>query len=395
MILPKNFCAAPFTQITTHPSGSHSPCPYLGGTTWGASNSSIHQLWTGDSLEKLRAQFLNNEQPTVCSRCWHEEQNGKRSLRLRFYDHENKTSDFEFINEDLVNSRLSDSGYKTGPVILTIKNGNVCNAKCRVCHPNDSSRWIPDSQKLFEITRKKHYALDQIEMNWSDAQVDEIVSLSSNLQRLELFGGEPTYNKRVAVILRKLVECGVSKNITLYVNTNGSVDILDRWDFLDQFKSVELGVSFDGVGAHFNYIRHGCDYTEAVKNVKSWQRYFIKNKIKFSIDSISTVSILNVYYLSELKAAVRKFLPLFPFWNLLVTPAHLFIKNMPDYVKAAVIDKLSEDEEEFCDIISVIQQPADLTAWDEFLKITHGLDQIRGESFADTFPEFAEIIRYK
>lgn len=394
MNLPKNFCAAPFTQITTHPSGSHSPCPYLGGTTWGASDANIIDRWTGGQMEKLRTQFLNNEKPAECNRCWHEEANGKRSLRLRFYDHLAGTSDFEFITPELIQQQLAEDAYKRGPLVLTIKNGNVCNAKCRVCHPGDSSRWIPDSKRLAEILNKDYYKLDQVEMNWSDSQIDEICQLSKNLYRLELFGGEPTYNKRVAEILRRLVDTGASKNITLYVNTNGSVNILEKWNFLTEFKSIELGVSFDGVGKHFNYIRHGCDYDEDVANVKAWQRYFIQNKVKFSIDSISTVSILNVYYLPELKAAVKKFLPLVPFWNLLINPRHLFIKNMPEYVKAAVIEKLQQDEEEFCDIINVIREPAEPGAWEEFLDITRGLDQIRGESFADTFPEFAKIIKF-
>jgi hypothetical protein len=98
-----------------------------------------------------------------------------------------------------------------------------------------------------------------------------------------------------------------------------------------------------------------------------------------------------VYYLPELKAAVEEILPLAPFWNLLVYPEYLFIKNMPDHVKSAVVKKLSLDPE-FDDLISVIQQPSDLTQWQKFLRFTQGLDQIRNESFRSTFPEFAAII---
>ena len=99
---------------------------------------------------------------------------------------------------------------------------------------------------------------------------------------------------------------------------------------------------------------------------------------------------MNVYYLPELKEAVQEVLPLTPFWNLLVNPPHLFIKNMPDHVKSAVIEKLGTDLD-FQELISVIQQPAEMQYWDQFLEITAGLDSIRQENFKDTFSEFAKL----
>lgn len=328
----------------------------------------------------------------MCHRCWYEEENNKRSLRLRLFDPVTETSDYAFGKLDLIKQRLQDKEYLFGPMVLTIKNGNVCNAKCRVCHPNDSSRWIVDSQKLYELTNKNYYSVSQVEMNWSDEQLIEIVSLSKNLVRLELFGGEPTYNKKVAQLLSMLVDSGVSKNITIYINTNGSVDIGERMPMLTEFKFVEIGVSLDGVGKHFNYIRHGCDYDEVLTNIQRWKTFFERNNVPYSIDSISTVEILNVFYLRELRDAVTEILPLPPFWNLLTFPSYLFIKNMPDTIKHAVLDKLP-DAEDLNEIRNVIQQPADMQAWSQFLEVTNALDTIRSESFSETFPEFAEIIR--
>ena len=389
MDLPVNFCAAPFLQHTTHPNGSCSPCPYLGGTTWPGDSSNIIEQWNSSKLEDLRTAFLNNQKPSICERCWHEETNSKKSLRLRLFDPVAQTSDFSFGTAEIVRQQLDN--YHAGPIILTIKNGNLCNAKCRVCHPNDSSRWIEDADKLAKLTGKRYYNLNQAEINWTDSQLDEIVSLSSNLVRLELFGGEPTYNKQVAKLLNRLADAGLSKNITLYINTNGSVNIPERLPVVTKFKDVEIGVSLDGIGAQFNYIRHGADYDSVIKNIRSSQKFFMQTGTKFWIDSISTVSILNVYYLPELKEAVKKVLPLTPFWNLLVTPPHLFIKNMPDHVKSVVIEKLSLDSD-FQELISVIQQPAEMKYWDQFLEITAGLDRIRQENFKDTFPEFAKLI---
>lgn len=390
MTLPTNFCIAPFLQHTTHPSGSYSPCPYLGGTSWKGRKESIIEQWTSTELEQLRQDFRDNKKSAVCNRCWHEEQNGLKSLRKRLYDVETGASDYSFATPEAVEQRLAD--YSAGPLVLTIKNGNLCNAKCRVCHPGDSSRWIEDSVKLHQLTGKQYYRLDQQERNWSDQQLDEILNLSQNLVRLELFGGEPTYNKQVSRLLSQLVEKGLSKNIVVYINTNGGMFIPDRFPELKQFKGIELGVSIDGVGAQFNYIRHGIDYDHMVQNVKRMQKYFEQQGIQYFIDAISTVNILNVLYLPEIKAAVTEFLPLEPFWNLLVNPEHLFVKNMPDQIKQTVIAKLESDPS-FEQIINVIQQPADPAKWTEFVEITGALDQIRNENFAVTFPELHELIQ--
>lgn len=392
MQLPKHFCIAPFFQHTTHPSASCSPCPYLGGTSWAQPGSTIMQQWHSPRLSELRRQFLQGQQPELCHRCWHEEAIGKRSLRQRLFDPEQLTSDFSFATSQTVQQRLDQDAYLRGPLVLTIKNGNVCNAKCRVCHPNDSSRWISDAQRLYEITGQRLYNLEQVETNWSDQQLEEIVALGQDLTRLELFGGEPVYNKQVAKLLEVLAERGHAQNMTLYINTNGSVDILQRLPAVAHFKTVEIGVSIDGVGQHFNYIRHGLHYQDVVENIKKWQAWFENNNRHYSIDSISTVQILNVYYLPELKAAVKQILPLEPFWNLLVRPDHLFVQHMPDHVKKAVLDKLKNDPG-FDSIRSAIDQPANPEAWQRFLETTAALDQIRGESFRDTFTEFYEIIQ--
>lgn len=397
MALPKNFCVAPFVQLTTHPSGSFGPCPYLGGTQWKAVKPLIfsHQ-WASAELDNLRMQFINDEQPEICERCWHEERNGKRSLRKRFWDHETQTTDFfkeiskEVVDQIEYNISEGELGF---PTILTIKNGNVCNAKCRTCHPGDSSRWAEDTTKLVDLTGKTYYNIHNSEINWSDDQLAEILHLSIGLKRLELFGGEPLYNKKVIWLLNQLIAKGLAKNITLYINTNGSVNIVEKVPSIKEFARVEIGVSIDGVAEHFNYIRHGLEYSTVIENVKKWQHYFNGHGTEYWIDSISTVDILNVYYLPELRRAVVEELELLPpFWNLLIDPAYLFVKNMPEYVKSKVIEKLS-NAGNFDELINTIQQPADYEEWYKFLEITGALDTIREENFAMTFPEFYKIIK--
>jgi MoaA/NifB/PqqE/SkfB family radical SAM enzyme len=393
--LPENFCIAPFVQLTTHPTGSMSPCPYLGGTTWAGQNSPrILDKWASIDLEKLRASFINNERNAICQRCWHEELNNKQSLRQRLYNPITGTSDYSVVNNTTLVSDLAadltSKSYLQGPKVLTVKNGNLCNAKCRSCHPGDSSRWIEDSRKLVNHLGKQHYRIDQTESNWSDQQIDEIFELSKNLHRLELFGGEPLYNKKVRTLLERIAVAGHSQQLNLYINTNGSVDLVKQIPLIKEFKEIEIGVSIDDIGDRFEYLRHGVKFDQLVNNVRSWQNYFDQHGVKYYIDSITTVSVFNILYLPEIKKFVQSLLPQAPFWNLLVHPDYLFIKNMPDHIKAAAVQKLSNDIE-FDDLINVMQQPADIP-FDKFLSITNALDIIRSENFQQTFPELANLI---
>ena len=393
--LPSNFCIAPFVQLTTHPTGSMSPCPYLGGTTWSGQDSpTVLEKWRSSDLEKLRQNFLDNKCSEICHRCWHEEKNNKSSLRLRLYNPETGTSDYSVINntsvvDDLV-AGLEQKTYLQGPRLLTIKNGNLCNAKCRSCHPGDSSRWIEDSRKLATKLNREYYRIDQSETNWTDQQIDDLFEMSKNLHRLELFGGEPLYNKKVRGLLERIAAAGHSKNLNLYINTNGSVDLVKQIPSIKEFKEIEIGISIDDVGARFEYLRHGVKFDELVQHVRSWQQYFEQHNVKYYIDSITTVSVFNILYLPEIKRFVQDLLPQAPFWNLLIHPDYLFIKNMPDSLKTEAIAKLRSDPE-FEDLIKVIEQPRDIS-FEKFFEITGALDSIRNENFRTTFPELAKVI---
>lgn len=396
--LPENFCVAPFVQLTTHPTGSFSPCPYLGGTVWKHQYTSIVEQWRSEDLEQLRTDFVNNKQNAICNRCWHEEHNGKLSLRKRLYNPATKHSDYDVINHgsliaDLIDG-LADKKYLASIPILTIKNGNLCNAKCRICHPGDSSRWaIEDASKLQQITGQTFYNVNQIERNWTDQQIEEIFELAqTNLKRLELFGGEPFYNKKVMALLNRIVDSGRAQHISLYVNTNGSVDFVQKNPCLAHFKEVEIGVSIDDLGHRFNYQRHGLDYDTVIHNVRTWQKFFESHGTKYFIDSITTVSVFNIWHLPEIKQAIRQILPQAPYWNLLINPDFLFVKNLPTAFKQEVIAKLSADRSEFADLINVIQQPQDEQAWNRFKTVTQNLDLIRNEKVEQIFPELAKHI---
>jgi len=403
MSLPENFCIAPFVQMTTHPSGTYSPCPYLGGTTWYDSKS-FKDKWSSSAFENLRTEFLDNQRSSICTRCWDEEAAGKKSLRLRMLDPVNLETEYKIIATDGFNKDVEqyvNSGeYKSGPKILSIKNGNVCNAKCRSCHPEDSSKWIQDAnkqkahadQQFFKFEKQVFYKTGLRESNWDNDQVDQLLELFPNLKRLELFGGEPLYNKKVIGLLNKAIDLGHGTNMDLYVNTNGSVNILQKIKHIDQFNEIDIGVSIDAPPEHFSYVRHPLKFSAVQENVKNWLNYFIHNNINYNLQSISTVSIYNVLYLPELEKEIIALTGHSPFWNILIYPKHLSIASLPLEVKNTVADKLKKYGG-FDEIINFMFNNAtseqDLK---EFFAVRDQLDSIRNESFADTFPELHQLL---
>lgn len=347
-------------------------------------------------MEHLRKEFLAGGRPDICQRCWNEEKIGKKSLRQRLYDIGSGSSDYAMFSHDQVVEHALDSiqtgQYRSGPKIISIKNGNVCNAKCRSCHPEDSSQWIQDANKLHERTKDHFYKIGLHESNWSDDQIAQIRSMAPALHRIELFGGESLYNKKVLRLLNEITQAGHSSHISLYVNTNGSVDILEKIPGIASFQDIDIGVSIDSQPSHFSYVRHPLVFDEIADNVRRWRHHFVATGTPHTIQSISTVSILNVYYLPELKQTVKDLLGQSPFWNLLIDPGHLSIANLPTEVKQQVISKIGGDPEfqEFVNFMN--KNTMDINHFRNFFIIRDELDEIRHESFNRTFGEWASII---
>ena len=85
-IAPKNFCISPFQSIRQNAFGRNSPCAF-GAGEWHHGHLTPEERWQSDELNILRQQFINNEKPEACKRCWDEEAAGKQSLRQRQYQY--------------------------------------------------------------------------------------------------------------------------------------------------------------------------------------------------------------------------------------------------------------------------------------------------------------------
>lgn len=385
-MLKNHTCIAPFINLTVDPEHNTSPCPYLGGGAWKFSKEeNLQKIWNSKQFESLRQSHLENKKSPICQRCWNEEEAGKESARLRFLkDHKN--------NLESIADKIKNKKYSEGPTILTMKNGNICNLRCRTCGPKDSSVWIPEAQthaQNFPDKIKDTWFLSEpFKKNWNTNQMKNFETFSVNLERIEHFGGEPLYNPLVLEHTKMLVDSGKSKNIVLYFNTNGThIPSKELQSLFKYFKQIEFNLSIDGTEKHFEYIRYPAKWTELLET-KNW----LEKQDNTIWGIVTTVSNLNVFYLDEIVNLFLDWNKTNVFLNILENPNFYNIQNLPSDVKKIITNKFHHIEKLQSVVRYMNSQEPNLEKWKLFKFWTEQSDRYRKQQFNFTFPEFSSII---
>lgn len=403
MALPKNICLAPFIFNTINPQGNQSPCPTLGGDHWDFGDIPLKDRWMSSDVENFRQLMLDNQQLPVCVRCWSEEAVGGYSLRKQIYD-PNLDPDgvqTQFFGTVITpKTAIKENFYRNGPMQLVMKVNNVCNLRCRSCNAMDSVAYKVEGQRYEQKynIQEPIYTRGPDATYWTDEQLDEIFSFSKNLRRLELYGGEPLLDKQTPKLLKKLVESGLSKKIELNISTNVTIIPDAEWiEIVSNFKQFNLSLSIDGVGAHFEYLRHPAKWAEVTKNIDFFHhtvRKQLHERGNYSVLPVITVSTLNIYYLPELITELRNRFGSMPHLNLVRKPWFYRIDNIPDRVKQAIIDKFNQYNIPELEVyVKFMQTPMDPSLWKAFSFWTMAKDEYRQENFSSTFPEFYKLIK--
>ena len=143
------------------------------------------------------------------------------------------------------------------------------------------------------------YTKEKFKKNFTDDQLEELYQFSNNIERIELYGGEPFLDDQIPKFLLKLVNEGRAKDIDFSVSTNMTHELTDQWrKILSNFKNVIVNMSIDGIGPRFTYIRHPGNWDEAEKNIKELIA-FSQQYASINLKPVITVSALNVWYINE------------------------------------------------------------------------------------------------
>lgn len=388
-----NFCIAPFSQLTLDPLGWFSPCPEIGGRPWIEPDANAINMWSSQSLTDLRQSFAENQKHSVCTRCWEQEQLGKTSLRKTLFV--SKISGGAKFKKGQLSEWLSGQ-YTHGPKQINLMVSNKCNLRCRYCRVVSSVTYNIEGKKYIELNPEqgKEYYNEKLKpVEFSQQQIEQIFQISNNLTRLEFYGGEPLLDVATLDLLQKYIDAGMSKNITLFYNTNGVNEIKPiHWELWNQFKSIEFNFSVDDIENRYSYIRHPAVWTDLLSNIDK-----IRNKnwdIPVQLTAISTVGVLNVYYVPELLTELKK-LNLPVHINTVNNPHWYDIKCLPDTIKCSIVEKLQQSTEQskIKFLYQYLSQEQNLQHWEDFKFWTKTKDEYRKENFATTYPEFYEKIK--
>jgi sulfatase maturation enzyme AslB (radical SAM superfamily) len=304
-------------------------------------------------LEQVREDMLAGKELAGCSQCYFAEQIGSSSKRL------------ESIAKYGITTTVSTK-------ILEVNFDNVCNLKCRGCTSFSSHLWRSDEEEIYgkAFTNSKYIE--------SDVDID-----CSNLQQIDISGGEPFLSKNVERFLDKLVKDDIIKNIAIGVVTNGTTIPSDTvFNALSKSKQLFLTISIDGIGQINDYFRSGANFKTIEENFKRLNS-LCTNNCKITINT--TVSIYNVTHLKEIEEYFTEHYPHFEIRHrMLQWPEPLAIQNMPNDLKQIVRPIVESFGIEYDDVLKALDIPSkDL--YGHFLNFHNALDNIRKETLPNKF----------
>jgi len=275
-MLDKVFCASPWIHMRIDNQGNFRPCRWRSDTYLDCGNIAQDSAvaYFQDRLSELRSQMLAGRSSSICSDCYHMEQHGKVSGRLRQLLKVGIKTD-NFVKTLLSSTMLEDFRYSDNnhgrtdlvPQDWQIDLGNFCNSACIFCCPESSSRLALEHKKLGLI--------NQLPLpNWTDDPVliDRfcgILSDSSSLAYLHFIGGETLITPAFKTILAKLKDHGFSK-AHIGFTTNLTVWPDDVIELLCEFENLHVGMSIECLHPLNDYVRWPSCIDQVRQNLDRW-----------------------------------------------------------------------------------------------------------------------------
>ncbi len=412
----KTFCMHPFTGLATREDGKIQVCCRshpIGDIT----ENTLEEIWNNDNMQRIRRQVLNNERPSECDPCFALEDQGVESLRQRHIKGE--------IPEARINLYPNTKFDEVLPFeipTMELKLNNLCNLKCRMCHPGDSTSWNDwDQVESFykkenniivniveEHNLKRKPYLDKFEdnPNWWDSFEKNL----PNFRRVEFAGGEPLMDPQHYRILDMLKP--YADNIQLKYATNltmlgkGSRTVHEYWPY---FKSVAVNVSIDGYGPSYEYVRGNAKWDTLISNIKEIQKLPNISRIVGAV----AVQVSNAYVLPRMIEYFLDDLGIVFYTNMVNYPNCLSIQVLPTRLKDEINVRLLNARKNVKNYKLVKEHPIleKITygqidgiinymyskdtyneLWTDTINFNMKLDATRDQNFLDVNPEFKPYV---
>lgn len=364
-------CPLPFMHTYITANGSAVACCESQEFIMSPTNTSFAQMWNSESYKNLRRALLDGEKPNVCRKCWSNEDLGLLSNRIEMW------RDFEAGLFGYPELMVAESGaIPNSPVAIEIKTNNLCNLKCRMCHPESSHRIGEDKEIISKY--RKH-------LPWSEKVLSSQQTVSTLLNEGEDFfrhlsvvqysGGEPLISDEQVALTEKLLQNQPERIHLRYATNLTQLNYKNR-DYPEiwkHFKKVNVKVSIDGLFDVYNYIRVGGHFEKIVDNIKRLQDYQLPN-LHLSIGF--TTQAYNVYQLPEFLDYFEKIVPRQAITtHLLHSPQMMMIDVFPDDIREKIIRKIKTRRNDLSSIVSVLESKESKPAlWEQLNRYTEEME---------------------
>jgi len=410
------FCMHPFTGLATREDGAIQACCRSHPVGF-IQDAPLEEIWNGDTMKRIRQQVLNDERPPECEPCFSLEDQGVESLRQRHIK--------GFIPEARVNlypnaldALNEDYSMPFEIPTMELKLNNLCNLKCRMCHPMDSTSWN-DWDQVEEFYKNDDNIIAKIvddfnlkEKPFLDKFQDDphwwasLEKLLPHFRRVEFAGGEPLMDPQHYKILDMLqpyahqIEIKYATNLTT-LGIKGGRTVHDYWP---KFKSVAVNVSLDGVGDSYNYIRGNANWDDVVANIREIQKFDNISRIV----GACTVQVSNILELDKIAKTFLDDLGIVFHTHRVSYPKELCAQVLPRGLKELAIRRMNAIKpciEEFSavkkypqlleytlgqfdDNINFLRSKDQNHLWSDCVEFNRRLDKTRNQSFFDVTPEY-------
>lgn len=274
------FCTAKWLQVTvdlvtgtTH--SCHHPKRHL--VPIEEIKKDISALHNTNFKKQQRKLMLEGVRPPECSYCWDVEDLGEK-----YSDRYIKSTD-EWAWNELDRIAQTPWDQNVQPKYLEVMLDNLCNFSCAYCMATVSTGVAAELKKFGPYSffgskhREGHFSRTLEERQiFAEAFDQWLQQICSTLKVLRITGGEPLLTSLFWKMLDTVESLG-NQNLQFIVNTHLNhreakmLQFTNKIDELLKKKkigSIEIYTSLDTQGEQAEYIRHGLDYQQVLKNIE-------------------------------------------------------------------------------------------------------------------------------
>lgn len=393
LLSQQGFCILPFVHSCIFQNGNAQPCCINHLKLGNTKIKSLKEIYSNKNknLTDLRKELLSDRLPASCVKC---EDIESKYDGLSYRNHSNNTYGYLLNYIDISNEESLINNEKI--FLWDVRFSNLCNLKCLICRPMDSSRVAEEEEgKLINA------------FNDVDDFIIEFEKHIDNIVEINFAGGEPLLIKDHYKILELLIKYE-KFDVVLRYNTNGTTivlgdkDVIEYWKY---FKNVQYNVSLDAGWKQFEYLRYGANWEIVLQNLRRI-RYFSPH-VSISVNIV--IMALNILYTRQLYECLvnegligtgyLNFIPLSgkEYYQVSILPANLKEQALQYYQDWENSLKNSGQ----LVLIQLIQMVKNMITNDkdtshklpELKKRTLIKDKIRGTNFYETFPELKDIFK--